>query len=372
METAEKAGKQFMMAEAVREEKQNIPVVADKERKEHDMRAGDKDSRGEKEEKEKERKNIEETGGGKKKIEVKIKGAGAGGLSKAKETAEKASVKAPIKEERKQSFFNITGGISERFFQYTGLSGGGSSQSMEVGVEVEEAEEVVEAGEGDGAEDTARYVKVLEKGDKQQQGVVKTGGILVHRNINITINTEDDRNTGTGTTAPATVNATATSASTAASDFRENVAITKQPASTFITMPSKEIFDRGFRQFLVLQTGPNSSGNDCLFIGGLELYGTLLIADEDKQQQTQKVASSTGNDEVVVEVEGNEKGNEGGEAGRVKGGVGTRGEGEGEGKGGKKVSPDPIPTHSPERRIRKTAGGGGDIVQVISGKRSPE
>ena len=33
---------------------------------------------------------------------------------------------------------------------------------------------------------------------------------------------------------------------------------------------------RGYRYFLLLQTGPNSSGNNCLFIGGLELYGVLL------------------------------------------------------------------------------------------------
>ena len=33
----------------------------------------------------------------------------------------------------------------------------------------------------------------------------------------------------------------------------------------------------GFRYFLILQLGPNSSGNDCFFIGGMELYGSLTI-----------------------------------------------------------------------------------------------
>jgi hypothetical protein len=33
----------------------------------------------------------------------------------------------------------------------------------------------------------------------------------------------------------------------------------------------------GFRYFLILQLGPNSSGNDCFFIGGMELYGTLTM-----------------------------------------------------------------------------------------------
>jgi hypothetical protein len=33
----------------------------------------------------------------------------------------------------------------------------------------------------------------------------------------------------------------------------------------------------GFRYYLILQLGPNSSGNDCFFIGGMELYGTLTI-----------------------------------------------------------------------------------------------
>jgi hypothetical protein len=31
----------------------------------------------------------------------------------------------------------------------------------------------------------------------------------------------------------------------------------------------------GFRHFMLVQTGPNSSGNDHLLIGGLELFGTL-------------------------------------------------------------------------------------------------
>ena len=33
---------------------------------------------------------------------------------------------------------------------------------------------------------------------------------------------------------------------------------------------------KGYRYFLLLQTGPNSSGNNCLFIGGVELYGSLV------------------------------------------------------------------------------------------------
>ena len=35
-----------------------------------------------------------------------------------------------------------------------------------------------------------------------------------------------------------------------------------------------------FRYFRILQTGPNSSGNFGLYIGGLELYGTLIQYNE--------------------------------------------------------------------------------------------
>ena len=35
------------------------------------------------------------------------------------------------------------------------------------------------------------------------------------------------------------------------------------------------INEKGYRYFLLLQTNVNSSGNNCLFIGGLEFYGIL-------------------------------------------------------------------------------------------------
>ena len=37
------------------------------------------------------------------------------------------------------------------------------------------------------------------------------------------------------------------------------------------TATSSSAFD-GYRYFLLLQTGPNSSHNDCLFLGGWEMY----------------------------------------------------------------------------------------------------
>jgi hypothetical protein len=42
---------------------------------------------------------------------------------------------------------------------------------------------------------------------------------------------------------------------------------------------TKEAYERGFRYFMILQTGPNSSDNDCLFIRGIELYGKLTERD---------------------------------------------------------------------------------------------
>ena len=38
----------------------------------------------------------------------------------------------------------------------------------------------------------------------------------------------------------------------------------------------EEFFTIGFRHFRILQTGPNSSANDCLFCCGVELYGILF------------------------------------------------------------------------------------------------
>jgi hypothetical protein len=35
---------------------------------------------------------------------------------------------------------------------------------------------------------------------------------------------------------------------------------------------------QGFRHFMLIQTGPNTSGNDNLLIGGIELFGTLTEA----------------------------------------------------------------------------------------------
>ena len=42
------------------------------------------------------------------------------------------------------------------------------------------------------------------------------------------------------------------------------------PTSPASSSPSSPSFE-GYRYFLLLQTGPNSSGNDCLFLGGWEL-----------------------------------------------------------------------------------------------------
>ena len=38
-----------------------------------------------------------------------------------------------------------------------------------------------------------------------------------------------------------------------------------------------EMSKKSYRYFMIKQTGVNSSGNDCLFIGGLEFYGELII-----------------------------------------------------------------------------------------------
>jgi hypothetical protein len=50
------------------------------------------------------------------------------------------------------------------------------------------------------------------------------------------------------------------------------------PSDAAPTAPTAPHHD-GYRYFLFLQLGPNSSGNDCLFIGGMELYGTLTLTD---------------------------------------------------------------------------------------------
>jgi hypothetical protein len=39
--------------------------------------------------------------------------------------------------------------------------------------------------------------------------------------------------------------------------------------------PNDKETDPSYRYFLIVQVGPNSSGNDCLFIGGIDFYGTL-------------------------------------------------------------------------------------------------
>jgi len=45
-------------------------------------------------------------------------------------------------------------------------------------------------------------------------------------------------------------------------------------ATTFSSpsSPSSSSAFEGYRYFLLLQTGPNSSNNDCLFLGGWEMY----------------------------------------------------------------------------------------------------
>ena len=48
---------------------------------------------------------------------------------------------------------------------------------------------------------------------------------------------------------------------------------------------SDERISKGYRYFLILQTGINSSGNNCLFIGGIEFYGLLTekVSSQPKQ-----------------------------------------------------------------------------------------
>ena len=51
---------------------------------------------------------------------------------------------------------------------------------------------------------------------------------------------------------------------------------------------SDECSSRGYRYFMILQTGVNSSGNNCLFIGGIEFYGSLTekVSTQPKQSLT--------------------------------------------------------------------------------------
>ena len=49
---------------------------------------------------------------------------------------------------------------------------------------------------------------------------------------------------------------------------------------------SDECSSRGYRYFMILQTGVNSSGNNCLFIGGIEFYGSLTEKVSTQPKQT--------------------------------------------------------------------------------------